>query len=91
MGRKPMEKLRNEQLELFRLKVRMTIEQWAEKMKVFLAENKAMGMELEGIKKMKESEKSVWAAEKEALNKAIKLEAGGLINRIYQASYLGEL
>jgi len=86
-----MKQLKNEQLELFRLKLRMLMEQWMQKMKVFVAENKVMGMELEGIKRMKESEKSTWAAEKEALNKAIKFEAGGLINRIYQASYLGEI
>jgi len=86
-----MAKLKNDHLELFRVKVEMSINQWVEKMKVWVAENRVMGMTMEGIKKIKETEGSVWMAEKEALNKAIKLEAGGLINRIYQSSYLKEM
>ena len=86
-----MAKLKNDHLELFRVKVEMAINQWVEKMKVWVAENRVMGMTMEGIKKIKETEGSVWMAEKEALNKAIKLEAGGLINRIYQSSYLKEM
>jgi hypothetical protein len=86
-----MAKLKNDHLELFRVKVEMVINQWVEKMKVWIAENRVMGMTMEGIKKIKETEGSVWEAEKEALNKAIKLEAGGLINRIYQSSYIKEI
>ncbi len=91
MGKRYMKDSKNEHLELFRLKLALIIEQWADKMKLFVAENRLMGNELEALRKMKNDQEGTWSLEREALNKAIKLEVAGLINRIHQAAYIGEL
>jgi hypothetical protein len=78
---------KNLQLEVFRVKVRFLMEQYAAKMRIFVAENKAAGMTPEAIKTMRENPLSRWAMEREALNKAIKREVAGLINRVHIAVY----
>ena len=82
---------KNLQLEVFRVKVRFLMEQYAEKMRIFVAENKAAGMTAEAIKAMRENPLSRWAMEREALNKAIKREVAGLINRVHIAAYTREM
>jgi hypothetical protein len=81
---------KNLQLEVFRVKVRFLMEQYAAKMRIFVAENKAAGMTPEAIKAMRENPLSRWAMEREALNKAIKREVAGLINRVHIAAYTRE-
>jgi len=85
-----MARSKNEHLEFFRLKLALVISQWADRMKLFIAESRLMGNELEAIRKMRQDPESTWSLEREALNKAIKLEVAGLINRIHQAVYSGE-
>jgi hypothetical protein len=82
---------KNEHLEFFRIKAALAIEQWADRMKIFIAESRLMGNELEALRKIREDPESTWSAEREALNKALKLEVAGLVNRIHQAVYSGEL
>jgi len=82
---------KNVQLEVFRVKVRFLMEQYAAKMRIFVAENKAAGMTAEAIKAMRENPLSRWAMEREALNKAIKREVAGLINRVHIAAYTQEM
>jgi len=82
---------KNIQLEVFRVKVRFLMEQYAEKMRIFVAENKAAGSTPEAIKAMRENPLSRWAMEREALNKAIKREVAGLINRVHIAAYTREM
>jgi hypothetical protein len=82
---------KNIQLEVFRVKVRFLMEQYAAKMKIFVAENKAAGMTPEAIKVMRENPLSRWAMEREALNKAIKREVAGLINRVHIMAYTKEV
>jgi hypothetical protein len=82
---------KNLQLEVFRVKVRFLLEQYAAKMRIFVAENKAAGMTPEAIKAMRENPLSRWAMEREALNKAIKREVAGLINRVHIAAYSKEM
>ena len=82
---------KNIQLEVFRVKVRFLMEQYAAKMKIFVAENKAAGMTPEAIKVMRENPLSRWAMEREALNKAIKREVAGLINRVHIGAYTREM
>jgi len=82
---------KNVQLEVFRVKVRFLMEQYAAKMRIFVAENKAAGMAPEAIKAMRENPLSRWAMEREALNKAIKREVAGLINRVHIAAYTQEM
>jgi hypothetical protein len=82
---------KNEHLEFFRVKAMLMIEQWADRMKLFIAENRLMGNELAALRKMRHDPESTWSIEREALNKAIKLEVAGLINRLHQAVYSGEL
>jgi DNA gyrase/topoisomerase IV subunit A len=82
---------KNVQLEIFRIKVRFLLEQYAAKMHIFVAENKAADMSIEAIKIIRENPLSRWAMEREALNKAIKREVAGLINRIHIAAYTREI
>jgi len=82
---------KNLQLEVFRVKVRFLMEQYAAKMRIFVAENKAAGMTPEAIKAMRENPLSRWAMEREALNKAVKREVAGLINRVHIAAYTREM
>jgi hypothetical protein len=83
--------LKNEHLELFRVKAALIIRQWADRMKVFVAESRLMGNEIEAIVKIRKDPASTWALELEALNKALKMEAAGLINKLHQTAYTGEL
>jgi len=78
---------KNPQLEVFRTKVRFLLEQYAQKMRIFVAENKAMGMTPEAIRQIHLNPKSKWAQEREALVKNIKREAAGLINVIHITAY----
>jgi len=82
---------KNLQLKVFRVKVRFLMEQYAAKMRIFVAENKATGMTPGAIKAMRENPLSRWAMEREALNKAIKREVAGLINRVHIAAYTREV
>ena len=78
---------KNAQLEVFRTKVRFLLEQYAQKMRIFVAENKTMGMTPEAIRKVRLDPKSKWAQERETLVKNIKREASGLINVIHITAY----
>jgi len=82
---------KNPQLEVFRVKVRFLLEQYAAKMRIFVAENKAAGATPEAIKAMRENPLSRWAMEREALNKAIKREVAGFINRVHIMAYTKEV
>jgi hypothetical protein len=82
---------KNIQLEVFRVKVRFLMEQYAAKMKIFVVENKAAGSTPGAIRVMRENPLSRWAMEREALNKAIKREVAGLINRVHIAAYTKEV
>lgn len=78
---------RNKQLQLFRLKIEMLMNQYAEKMKIFIAEEALARSSAAEIRKMKEDPESSWNKEKEALNKEIRRQAASLINRIHIAAY----
>ena len=82
---------KNIQLEVFRVKVRFLMEQYAAKMKIFVVENKAAGSTPGAIRAMCENPLSRWAMEREALNKAIKREVAGLINRVHIMAYTKEV
>ncbi len=77
----------NNLAHLFRIKVAMHMSQYAERMKVFIAEEKLSGSSLESIKKMREDPKSTLSLEKEALNKSIKREVAGLMNKVNTRAY----
>ena len=85
-----MKSSKNKHLEFFRVKLVLIINQWADRMKLFIAENRLMGNELEALQKMRKNPEGTWSFEREALNKAIKLEVAGLINRVHQAASSGE-
>ena len=85
-----MKSSKNKHLEFFRVKLALIINQWADRMKLFIAENRLMGNELEALQKMRKNPEGTWSFEREALNKAIKLEVAGLINRVHQAASSGE-
>ncbi len=78
----------NRQLAVFRVKVGTRLEEYADRMKIFVAENAALGMKPEGIKAIRENPLSRWAWERERLIKDVKREVAGLINRVHIAAYL---
>lgn len=79
---------RNDILQIFRLKIELLLNQYADKIKILIAENKMIGLDLSSIKEMKEREDSRWNLELKALNRAIKSEAGKLVNKIHIDGYL---
>lgn len=81
----------NPHLELFRVKVAMLMEQYAQRVRVFVAENRLMGATPEALKAQKESELSRWKFNRDGLKKEIKREVAGLVNKIFLTSYLDGL
>jgi hypothetical protein len=81
----------NPELEVFRLKARFLLEQHAQRMRIFVVENKAIGLTPEAIRALRLDPKSKWAQEREALIKAMKREVAGLINRVHLAAYTGRI
>jgi len=73
---------KNDQLELFRAKVKMLMTHYADRMKMFVMEEKLTGASVADTKAIRDDPESSWNKEKEALNKNIKREASSLINRI---------
>lgn len=67
------------------------MEQHAERMKLFIAEEKVQGSTATDIKKIRDDPESTWNAEKEKLKKFIKTEAAGLINRLHIKAYTAGL
>jgi len=81
----------NDALALFRAKTGLILDQWADRMKVFIVENQVAGLSKEALRDMRTNPKSKWALEREALRKALKREVGGLVNRVHAQAYLEEL
>lgn len=86
-----MPKYKDPQIELLRATLTEILEDYIRKAKITIAKNKALGMSLDGIRAIRESDRTKWAARKEVLNRDIKREVGGVINRIYRAAGRGEL
>lgn len=80
----------NRQLAVFRVKADLSLETYAKRLKVFVAENLAMGMTREAVQAIVRDPLSRWAMEREKLIKDIKREVAGLINRVHIAAYMGE-
>ena len=80
----------NRQLAVFRVKAADIIQNYADRMKIFVVENTAIGMSAAAIKAMKENPLSRWAMERETMIKLVKREVAGLINRVHIASYMRE-
>jgi phage FluMu gp28-like protein len=79
---------KNDALEIFRLKSALIMTQWADRMKVFVVENKIAGLSLEALKDARMNPNSKWSMERDALTRAIKREVAGLVNRIHFQAYL---
>jgi len=82
---------KNNQLEIFRLKSRLAMEQYVDKMKLFIAEERTLGSTSQDIKKIRADPESTWNMEKNALRNILKREAAGLINRIHIRAYTAGL
>jgi len=78
-------------LEIFRIKVGLILEQHSTKMKVFLIENKLAGMTDTGLTLQMKDPLSKWSLEWDSLNRKIKSEVGGFINRLHIRAYTGEV
>jgi len=81
----------NAHLDLFRVKVDMLMEQYVQRMKVFIAENRLMGSGLDALRAQKEKDISRWKFNRDKLGKEIKREVAGLVNKIYLTAYLDGL
>lgn len=77
----------NRQLAVFRVKVAQELENYANRMKVFVVENVAIGMSLESVRAIISNPLSRWAMERETLIKHVKREAADLVNRVHIAAY----
>lgn len=80
----------NRQLAVFRVKCAKELENYADRMKIFIVENVAIGMSIEAVRAIIRDPLSRWAMERETMIKHVKREAAGLINRIHIAGYMGE-
>jgi len=78
---------KNDVLEIFRIKAALLLGQWADRMRVFVVENQIAGLSPTALKDMRTNPKSKWAGEREALTKALKKEAAGLVNRVHFRAY----
>ena len=81
----------NKQLAVFRVKGTFLLSQYGDKMKIFIAENSALGLNAPALRKMRQNPLSRWAMEREALIKAVKREVAGLVNKIHLTAYTQEL
>ena len=81
---------RNTNLDLARLKIALLMAQYAQKMRVFIVENKAAGMTGSALRAMRLAPDSRWAMEREALNKTLKREVAGLVNRVHIQGWMPE-
>jgi hypothetical protein len=81
----------NAHLSLFRVKVDMLIDQYVQRLKVFVAENRLMGSGLDALRAQKEKDISRWKFNRDALGKAIKKEVAGLVNKVYLTAYMDGL
>ena len=79
---------RNDYLQIFRLKIEALLNQYADKIRILIADNKLIGLSLSSIKEMKEREDSRWNLELKALNRRIKEESAKLVNKIHIETYL---
>jgi hypothetical protein len=80
--------LKNDFLEIFRLKVAALMRAYVEQTKIFIVENRMMGMDNAALKQLKEKEFSRWNFNREKLSKDIKREAAGLVNKLFITAYL---
>ncbi len=80
----------NRQLAVFRVKVTDILGNYADRMKIFVTENVAMGIPVESVRAIIKDPLSKWAMERETMIKHIKREVAGLVNRVHIAGYLKE-
>jgi len=74
-------------IQLFRAKIKMHLNQYVERMKIFMADEKLAGAGMKELRDLKENPASTWNMEREALNKTIKKEVASLVNRIHIVAY----
>lgn len=81
----------NRQLAVFRVKVGDILQNYADRLKILVTENAALGVPTEAIKAMKDNPDSRFGREREAMIKLVKREVAGLVNRVYIAAYTGRV
>ena len=78
----------NDLLGIFRVKVDLLVSQFADRRKVFVAENRIKGATIESLKAQKGKDLSRWNMELGKLGKEIKREVAGLVNSAFMRAYL---
>jgi hypothetical protein len=78
----------NDLISIFRLKVDLFIAQFADRRKVFVAENRVKGATVKSLKAQKDKDLSRWNMELGKLGKDVKREVAGLVNSAFMRAYL---
>lgn len=81
----------NKNIALFRKKIQLLLSQFGDNMILAIAELKALGTPDKKIAEMLNDPKSTLYLKRNKLNKNIKSEIAGLVNRIHIEGYLEEL
>ena len=74
-------------MKLLRVKLATHLNHYAERMKIYMAEEMLAGSSIQEIRKIREDPFSSWTKERKALNKQIKRSAAGFINKIHSIAY----
>ena len=86
-----MESYKTAQVEVFRLGVEQLLREYADRTKIAVAKNKALGMSARGMRTMKDSDRTKWAATRAILNRDIKRKVAGLILLIHNSGSMKDL
>lgn len=82
-----MAKPKRSELKVLRVKLETHLSQYAEKMKIYMAEETLAGSSIKEIRKIREDPFSSWTKERKALIKQLKRSAAGFINKIHSIAY----
>ena len=82
-----MPKYQSAQIEAFRQGIEMLLMHYAEATRLAIKKNAAIGMKAAGLKDMRESDRTKWAAQRTILERDIKRHVAGLISLMHSVGY----
>jgi hypothetical protein len=77
---------KNVQVETLRAILTELFDNYVREAKIAVAKNVALGMNVKGIRAMREDDKTKWAARRAVLLRDIKREVAGAVNRVYHTT-----
>ena len=75
------------ELKVLRVKLETHLNHYAERMKIYMAEETLAGSSIGEIRKIRDDPLSSWSKETNALKNQIKRSAAGFINKIHAIAY----